>query len=160
MAAGALGSVSNRLRHENGDTHVVDLRRRVLGRGFEPRRLHHPSHCIRRRLSRRSSPEFTRAKADSRCRFELRPGKPIVSSTDSISSFFPPPSKIPPRNACFSRVERSRRSNLRLILGNVVARSSVIGLGSRRLQNRITEVGRILDESAGEDHHPLPASQH
>ena len=23
MAAGALGSVSNRLRHENGDTHVV-----------------------------------------------------------------------------------------------------------------------------------------
>jgi len=24
MAAGALGSVSNRLRHENGDTHVVD----------------------------------------------------------------------------------------------------------------------------------------
>ena len=24
MATGALGSVSNRLRHENGDTHVVD----------------------------------------------------------------------------------------------------------------------------------------
>src|SRR6185436_4510207 len=40
MAAGALGSVSNRLRHENGDTHVVDLRRRVLGRGFNSRRLH------------------------------------------------------------------------------------------------------------------------
>ena len=82
---------------------------------FNSRRLHQPSLCIRRRLSRRSSPEFS-SEGGLPLRFELRLGKPPVASTRRQLFFPPPPTFLQSSALRTSRTRRIRRKSCRFPL--------------------------------------------